>query len=259
MRYSEKVFNLQEKINNVRGERQKPRILTSTIVSGAVVMALGQMGSLNALEQTRGQRYWRRWIKGDLPSADVFGDEFREIICDDIRGVIKHVYTRMKRNKMLRPVNGGKIALILDGHEIHSSYLRKCSGCLERTIHKASGDQKQNYHRCVMASLLCDGFCFSLDMEPQNPGEDEVACAMRLLERILKEYPRAFDLILADGLYARAPFFKLALKHGKDVIAVLKDDRRDLLKDARRLFKGQNPKIYRHGNVTRECWDIENN
>ena len=134
----------------------------------------------------------------------------------------------------------------------------KCEGCLERVIHKSSGDVKQNYHRCVMASLLCEGYCLPLDMEPQKPGEDEVACAMRLLERVLKDYPRAFDLILGDGLYARAPFFKFALKHGKDVIAVLKDDRRDLLKDARGLFKGQKPKVYQHGNVTRECWDIEN-
>lgn len=221
-------------------------------------MALGQMGSLNALEQVRMQRYWRRWIKDELPSADVFGDEFKEIICDDIRRVIRHVYSCLKRNKVLKPVYGGKIALIMDGHEMHSSYLRECDGCLERVVHKKRGDVKQKYHRCVMASLLCDGFCLPLDMEPQKQGEDEVACAMRLLERIFKEYPRAFDLILADGLYARAPFFKLALKHGKDVIAVLKDDRRDLFKDAKGLFKGQNPKVYQDGKVTKECWDIEN-
>lgn len=221
-------------------------------------MALGQLGSLNSLEQTRKQRYWRRWIKADIPSADVFGDEFKEIDCDDIRGVMRHVYSRMKRNKMLYPIYGGKIALIMDGHEMHTSYLRECAGCLERVVHKKDGDVKQSYHRCVMASLLCDGFCLPLDMEPQKPGEDEVACAMRLLKRIVQEYPRAFDLILADGLYARAPFFKLALKHGKDVIAVLKDDRRDLLKDARGLFKGQKSRTYCDGNVTRECWDIEN-
>lgn len=220
-------------------------------------MALGQMGSLNALEQTRGQRYWRRWIADDLPSADVFGDEFKEIVCDDIRKVIKHVYSRMKRNKVLKPAYGGEIALIIDGHEIHSSYFRECEACLERVVHKSSGDEKQNYHRCVMASLLCNGFCLPLDMESQKPGEDEVACAVRLLERVLKNYPRAFDLILADGLYARAPFFKLVIKHGKDVIAVLKDDRRDLLKDAKGLFKGIKPRVYRDGNVTRECWDIE--
>lgn len=259
MRYSDKVFNLRYEIEHVRSGRQKPRILTRTVVSGALVMALGQMGSLNALEQTRMQRYWRRRIKDNLPSADVFGDEFSEIICDDIRGVIKHVYSRMKRNKALKPAYGSKsFALILDGHENHNSYLRKCEGCLERVIHKSSGDVKQNYHRLVMASLLCDGICLPLDMESQRPGEDEVACAMRLLARVFENYPKAFDLILADGLYARAPFFKLALKHGKEVIAVLKDDRRDVLKDARGLFRGVKPEFFRDGNVEIECWDMGN-
>jgi len=41
-----------------------------------------------------------------------------------------------------------------------------------------------------------------LDAEPQRPGEGEVAAALRLLERVLTRYPRAFDVVLADGRYA---------------------------------------------------------
>ena len=41
-----------------------------------------------------------------------------------------------------------------------------------------------------------------LDCEPMLPDEDEVACGMRLLTRVLAAYPRAFDLVLADALYA---------------------------------------------------------
>ncbi|MEA2096755.1 MAG: transposase [Candidatus Cloacimonadota bacterium] len=224
-----------------------------------MVMALGQLGSLNALEQNKDQSYWRKWIKDNLPSADAIGDGFKEIVCDDIREIIKHVYSRMKRNKALKPAYGStSFALILDGHENHSSYLRECGGCLERVIHKSSGDVKQSYHRLVMVSLLCEGITLPLDMESQRPREGEVACAMRLLKRVLKNYPRAFDLILADGLYAQAPFLKLALKHGKEVIAVLKDKRRDVLKDANGLFKGVKPEFFQNGNTKIECWDMEN-
>jgi hypothetical protein len=120
------------------------------------------------------------------------------------------------------------------------------------------GKKKEYYHRHVMASLVFEGICLPLDMEPQRPGEDEGRCARRLLERILKNYPRAFDFIVADGLYARAPFFKLAIKHDKDVIAVLKDDRRELLKDAKGLFKQEKAHVYQEGQVKKECWDIEN-
>lgn len=138
-----------------------------------------------------------------------------------------------------------------------AAILRSCDKCLERVIHTDKGDCLQYYHRYCLVMLWCDGFYLTLDREPQLPGEDEVSCATRLLERIMLNYPRAFDLILADGLYARAPFFKFALKHGKDVIAVLKDERRDLLKDAQGLFKSEQSTSYRYGQIERECWDIE--
>jgi len=222
-------------------------------------MAMGQMGSLNALEQTRGRRYWFRFMGKGLPSADAIGDASQVIDGDSLRQMIRAVYSRLKRNKALRPAHGAKHCyLILDGHEQHSSYLRECRGCLERTIHKNSGDEKQSYHRCVMATLVCEGIFLPLDIESQRPKEDEVACAMRLLKRVLKNYPRAFQLILADGLYARAPFFQMAVEHGKDVIAVLKDERRDVLKDARGLFKGQRPQFYKEDNREIQCWDMEN-
>lgn len=220
-------------------------------------MALSRLGSLNALEQTEGNSYWHRWLKAGLPSADTLARGFSRIDNDSIRRIIKHIYSRLKRNKALRPTYGGMIALIIDGHESSSSYLRSCPKCLTRTIHTDKGDVIQYYHRYVMASLLCEGICLPLDLEPQQPGEDETSCAMRLLKRIFEVYPRAFDLILADGLYARAPFFSLAQKHDKDVIAVLKDDRRDLLKDAQRLFRQEQPKLYQDGKVERGCWDIE--
>lgn len=257
LRYGDKVFHLRQKIREVRDERQRVQIATEVVFSAGLVMALGRLGSLNAVEQTHVIGYEHRWIGADRPSADTMGRVFSQLETAGIRQIIEHCYHRLKRNKVLKPIYAGKIALIIDGHEPHSSDLRVCGGCLERRIHTVKGDKKQNYHRLVMASLLCEGICLPLDVEPQRSGEDEVTCAMRLLKRVLKDYPRAFCLILADGLYARAPFFKLALKHGKDVIAVLKDDRRDLLKDAQGLFKREKSKIYRDGNITRECWDIE--
>jgi hypothetical protein len=37
---------------------------------------------------------------------------------------------------------------------------------------------------------------------------------MRLLTRVLAAYPRAFDLVLADALYAIAPFFNFLIDRG---------------------------------------------
>jgi len=220
-------------------------------------MGLSRLGSLNALEQSRGNRFWKSQSGDKFPSADTVGRVFSKISRAEVRDILKNIYTKLKRNKALKPAGGNKFALIIDGHESSCSYLRTCDKCLERTMHTDKGDKTQYYHRYCLAMLWCAGFYLTLDLEPQLPGEDEVACAVRLLERVMLNYPRAFDLILADGLYARAPFFKFALTHGKEVIAVLKDKRRDLLKDAQGLFKTEKSASYRYGRTERECWDIE--
>jgi len=82
-----------------------------------------------------------------------------------------------------------------------------------------------------------------LDIEPILPGEDEVAAASRLFERVCPVFPKAFDVVTVDGLYTRTGFFDLALSHNKHVIAVLKDNRRDLLQDANSLFEHAKPTL----------------
>ena len=258
MTYSDKVFNLHAQIEVITDNRIRRPIKTQTVIRSSLIMALSRLGSLNALEQTaEHNKFWHRWIDNDLPSADTIGNISTTVDCNSIRKIIKHVYSQLKRNKALKPLSMGMFALVIDGHESSSSYLLHCKGCLKRIIHTYSGDKTQYYHRHVMAQLVCGNFYLPLDMEPQRPGEDEVAAAIRLLKRVLKDYPRAFNLILADGLYTRANFFKLALKHAKDVITVLKDERRDLLKDAQGLFKTENSHVYQDRKVKRECWDIE--
>ena len=246
-------------VKEIGDKRQRRQIAMECIFGFGLVMALGQIGSLNALEQApAGVRYYRRWIDGEYVSADAMGYGFARVDCDSIRAIIREVYTKLKRNKALNPIRAGMIALILDGHESHSSQKRCCAGCMKRKLQTKHGEKIEYYHRHVMASLVLEGVCLPLDLEPQNFKEGEVTCAIRLLERILKNYPRAFDLILADGLYAQAPFFKFVLKHGKDVIVVLKDDRRELYKDAKALFKRERAEVYQDKNVKKECWDIEN-
>jgi len=63
--------------------------------------------------------------------------------------------------------------------------------------------------------------------------------------------------VVTDGLYLEAPFFNLFLERGKHIIAVLKDERRDLMEDARGLFQQEEPIIQIEGSPKREIWDIE--
>jgi len=67
-------------------------------------MGLSQLGSLNALEETSGNSFWKKWVGKDLPSADTIGRVFSGMPSDDIRRIMKGFYSKLKRNKALRPI-----------------------------------------------------------------------------------------------------------------------------------------------------------
>ncbi len=220
-------------------------------------MFLCRLGSLNALEQTRSSRFWTRYLGGALPSADTIGRVPALVDSEDLRGLQHHLYSRLKRLKALEPPAHGLMVAVLDGHESHATSRRRCPGCLQRTLHTAEGDRLQYYHRYVALQLVGRDARLMLDAEPIQPGEDEVGATLRLLDRVLAAYPRAFDVLSGDALYADSRFFNYALDHGKNALAVLKDDRRDLLQDAYALF-GQTPPVdlpATNGRV--QAWDIE--
>lgn len=253
------MFGLKTHLQLLTDTRKRPLIKTPAVVGSALVMHLAQIGSLNGLDQTKGNCFWTKGLTdGVLPSGDTIGRVYDLIDLVPLRAVRKHIYSRLKRNKVLRPLFDDKLfTAVFDGHESSASYLRCCCGCLHREVKTAKGTEIQYYHRHVTAVLLCKEFVLLLDLEMQRPGEDEVAAAIRLLERLVVEYPRAFHIVMADGLYARAPFFTKVVEHGKHVIAVLKDERRDLIQDARGIFKDQQPLVIREGRITRHCWDVE--
>jgi hypothetical protein len=96
-----------------------------------------------------------------------------------------------------------------------------------------------------------------LDVEMIQPGEEEVAAAQRLLQRVLKPYGRFFDLILTDALYCEAPFLNFCIDPGKHIITVLKGERRVLFQDAQGLFSQMKPQTWKEPGQVIRAWDAE--
>ena len=251
------MLGWEESLDAVRDSRRQPQIPTRAIIRSVVVMLLSRLGSLNALDQSGPSRFWPRWLGGPLPSADTVGRVCALAHLEDIRRLNRHLYSQLKRNKALAPPAHGLMTAIVDAHESHATYRRRCSGCLERVVDTREGPRVQYYHRYVALQLVGRDSFMVLDIEPLAPGEDEVAAALRLLDRVRAAYPRAFDVVIGDALYADSRFFNWALDHGKDALAVLKDDRRDLSQDARSLFERTVPVTLPGGPRHRVCWDIE--
>jgi hypothetical protein len=226
-----------------------------------MVLFWARMGSLNSFELSRPASFWRTWLKRPPASADTMARVHAGRKAEGLRQAIHSVYDRLKRNKAL-PDQLGLAVAVLDGHECHARYRRHCSGCLERKLTIAGQERLQYYHRYVTLMLLPAAVAgrqplrFLLDLEPQAPGEDEVGCALRLLRRVLPRYPRAFDLLLADALYAQAPVFNFLLDHGKHALVVLKDERRDLYQDSAGLFAQLPPQPGTYRSRTCRWWDV---
>jgi hypothetical protein len=193
IRYCEKVFSLSEAILvPVSDERLMPRIATAVALKASLTLFWARLGSLHALETTRAARFWKQWLGEDLCSADTLGRVHAQMDTDKLRKGLQQIYARLKRNKALSALAGLEVAVV-DGHETHCSYRRHCSGCLTRTLHTTQGQRLQYYHRHVTMMLLGEKLRLLLDMEAQRPGEGEVVTAVRLLERVLKTYSRAFS------------------------------------------------------------------
>ena len=99
-----------------------------------------------------------------------------------------------------------------------------------------------------------------LDVELLRPGEGEETAAKRLLERVFADYPRFFDIVVADALYFDAPFINFCRDRHKHVIVTAKGDHRLLVQDAAGLFapSGARP-VGRRGPAQRTVrfWDEE--
>ena len=244
-------------MESVSDLRRAPRIPTARIVRCAFVMIAARLGSLNALEQNFHRRFWEKFLDGPTPSADTIGRVVDLIPLEEVRALQKRTYAKFRRNKIPLGSIGGMWVLVLDGHESHVSSKRKCTCCLERTVKTAKGERKEYYHRHVLALLLTTYGGFLLDVEAQRSGENEVAAARRLLERTLAEHPRAFDIVVADALYAQAPFFNFLLDRGKHAMAVLKHKGRHLRVDAESLCAHSPCRSISGQKFRAKIWDVE--
>lgn len=254
--YSDKVFDLKNQWRRVRDCRPQPQIPSHVFPAVVFLMFLCRLRSFNELEQYIHQPSWRRWLGDAAPSVDEIAYVSERMHLGSLREVLAHLYARLMRNKVLQPMRGWRVGAV-DGHEIGWSYKRCCEQCLIRQVEVGGQKRTQYYHRIVVFQLLGEEFRLLLDAELVRKGEDEVAAATRMMRRVLGRFPRSFDILTGDALYARTGLVRLLRQHGKHALMVLKDERRDLFIDAQALFREQQAQTIEEGRTTSQWWDME--
>ena len=244
VRYSRKTFGLFNELKNITDGRIKPRIATIKIAIAIFSMQLANLGSLNNFSQ-----------QVSSPSVSTIARSADTMSLCHIRDVNLKVYKKARMAKMLSPHHGRWIGVI-DGKEITTSSYCKCRHCKKRKLRDKEGKLKyQYYHQFTAFILACEGFSFTLDIEPILPGEGEKTSAYRLLKRVCVNYPKAFEAVAGDGLYLAGNIFNLLRSHRKYGIAVLKDETRQLYEEALSLSDIVEPIMYTNDKTTYRVWE----
>lgn len=260
--YCNRVFDLPQIVRTVRDGREQPQIAGETLWLSMLTLFTLRLGSLNALVQKfrdkRRLKKWEKMLGGKPPSAEAIGYYAERLDCDSLRKVLILLYVCLQRRRHIKKFRvHGRLVLAVDGHELFSSYLLSCPDCCKRTVVTKNGEHIQFYHRIVVASLVGGPIPFPLDVEEVRPGEDEIAAALRLLERVQKNFPKAYDVVTGDAIYADPRIYSFLRTHHKHLIAVLKENHPDLLEDAYSVCALLKPVQWKEGRNEYTWWDTE--
>ena len=251
IRYSNKIFNLFDIIASITDKRLKPQIPTVEITSAILAMQFTNQGSLNSLSQEIAFKN----LKKAVPSVSTIARSADSMNLEEIRNIGIEIYAKARKKKMLEPCHGMWVGVV-DGHEQIVSPYCKCKYCKSRIVTKKGGvKETQYYHEFTAFILAGPRVSFILDIEPILPGEGEISSSYRLMERVCKNYPKAFTVVIGDGLYLKETVFNLLEKHHKCSVAVLKEKRRQLFEEANSLSLLSEPKVYRQKKTYYKVWD----
>jgi hypothetical protein len=242
-RYAHKVFKLPDFLEGIEDGRLNPEIDIQRIIKGLIYGFSLRLKAISTIE-----RECREGVLKSLVGA--ISDDTISYGLDHVDSLFLHDgWTRInkiiKRNGMLRKnAYGGMIVGVVDAIETISSYSRCCDRCLKREVTVRSEPCIQYYHRMVVLSLSGFDHPIPLALEQMKPGEGEVDCAIRLLERVVGDLGgRYLDVVIGDALYCTPAFFDACNKLGLSSGAVLKDNQHALLQEAECLKRSGKPSL----------------
>jgi len=115
--YLDKVFQFPRLIGALTDSRPEPLIPTAAVFGTAFAMFATCRGSLNGIDKERHfPGRLRNFVGPRVPSADTVGRVYAQLDSGVLRAVLREVYHRIKRNKMLGNTTDWVFAAV-DGHE----------------------------------------------------------------------------------------------------------------------------------------------
>jgi hypothetical protein len=240
--YLDKVFAWSARVAALPEGRQSPRHPWKKVCDAVFLGAAIQIPNVHRLEAECRHGVLAERI-GTL-SEDAIGYALQRQDTAPVFALGCEVARRLKRNGVLHSDWArGRVVAAVDGIEICSSFLRCCEACMEREVeHKVHGQMRkdtQYYHRIVAVVLVSTAFPVPLGIRFQKNGEDEVACAVALLQALDEQLGRRFlDVLVGDALYLQQGFVNEVESLNLEWVFSVKENQPELLAEAQRLTAG---------------------
>jgi len=233
---------LPSTLNDLPDIRKRKEYSTNELCMAGISMFLLKEGSRNAYNNDRNESIFSenyRSVFGlALPHMDTVEDYFRQLPEGQLENVKQKLVSGLIRNKVLEPGKfQGYYVVAVDATRVVSFSEPHCDCCLSKT----SKNGKTNYfHNVLDAKLLTpSGFSISLASEwISNQGKTgyqkqdcEQEAFKRLAVKLKTAFPRLPIIIVADGLYPTASFFKICTQNGWKFIVTLQDGSLKLLQE----------------------------
>lgn len=159
------------------------------------------------------------------------------------------------------------IGLVLDGTTVGRCPSLRCPWCHPVIVPHTDaagargpiGGVVGQHHKLSLLTVVGGALMLPVDVEPYGPGDSEQAASLRLLQRgVTALGPRFAQYVVADSLYASAPFLNAVGDRGLSALVRLKANLPTLFAAAQARFVGTPPRdtFTDHGDRI-EIWDAD--
>lgn len=264
LNYIKSVYQIPQKINRLTDSRKRKTIPFFNLMMPVFMCFLLQYESFHTMFSSPFcmEKKLKHCIKGRIPKIDAIRDALSMVNPTELRSIHEEVIHHIYKNRVLQGGTiGGYKTVAIDGMELFSSTKKSCLNCLTRKNKKG---ETEYFHRSVVCATIGKSPHIIVGQEwlhkrdGEEKDEGELTGAKRLIKRLKERHGHFADVIVADGLYLNAPFINIVLENKMEVVIRLKDETRQIYKDAEGLFiKGEGRKSdFQKGKRKIEVWDI---
>ena len=273
LNFLNKEYHISKQINSVSREKNKKiKIKASTIAKMLFMGMFCREKSINQIiEKIHKRKKYRNLFdkKETIPKMHGFRDGIKDINLEDLKQINKNIIRKAKENKIYRKGTIDRLVVVgIDGTENFGSYKKnwgnsfKCKIKNQKYINGKKEVIEEEYHKQinVFARIVGKRPGIILGYEKitcnGNEGKQEYEpnVAIKLIEKLKKQYGIGIDVIVGDSIYLNEKVIKAVKKENYMGVFRLKENNRKIYEDAKGLFKIQKSKEFKYKSEKVKYW-----